>query len=266
MNFDFNPGLEYPKAMTPEMFFFIIIFSLVIFLVFQSIVIVNQYERGIVLTLGTYSYTLQPGLKLVIPILQRVIKVDIRITTVDIPKQEVITKDNVPVGINAVVYFKVAKSEDAILKVKDFSYAVTQYAQTALRDVIGGVELDSLLTERQKLSEEIKNIVDLETNDWGIDVTAIKIQDIEVPQDMKRVMAKQAEAERERRATIIRAQGELTASENLSKAMKQLSESGAISLRTLQTIESSSISNSNTTIFALPIEILEGFKNLTKKQ
>jgi len=245
--------------------FIIPIFIIVLFLILKSIIIVDQYERGIILTFGTYSYTLQPGLKLVFPIVQRVIKVDIRINTVDIPQQEVITKDNVPVGINAVVYFQVVKPEDAILKVKDFSYAITQYAQTALRDVIGGVELDSLLTERQKLSDEIKTIVDQETTDWGVDVTAIKIQDIEVPADMKRVMAKQAEAERERRATIIRANGELTASENLNKAMKQLVESGAISLRTLQTIEATMANPSNTIVFALPIEVLEGFKKLSGK-
>jgi len=241
----------------------LIIVFIIIYLLAKSVVIINQYERGIVLTLGMYSYTLEPGLKLVVPIIQRVIKVDIRITTADIPQQEVITKDNVPVGINAVVYFQVVKPEDAILKIKDFSYAITQYAQTALRDVIGGVELDALLTERQKLSDEIKIIVDKETTDWGVDVTAIKIQDIEVPADMKRVMAKQAEAERERRATIIRADGELTASENLNKAMKGLSESGAISLRTLQTIEATMANPSNTIVFALPIEVLEGFKKIT---
>jgi len=242
----------------------ILIFIVIgIYLLAKSIIIIDQYERGIVLTLGTYSYTLEPGLKLVFPILQKVIKVDIRITTADIPQQEVITKDNVPVGINAVVYFQVIKPEDAILKIKDFSYAITQYAQTALRDVIGGVELDSLLTERQSLSEQIKTIVDQETVDWGVDVTAIKIQDIEVPADMKRVMAKQAEAERERRATIIRADGELTASENLNKAMKGLAESGAISLRTLQTVEATMANPSNTIVFALPIEIMEGFKKLT---
>jgi len=240
----------------------LILLFIAIYLFFKSVIIIDQYERGIVLTLGTFTYTLQPGLKLVIPIIQRVIKVDIRINTVDIPQQEVITKDNVAVGINGVVYYQVVKPEDAILKVKDFSYAITQYAQTALRDIIGSVELDSLLTERQKLSEEIKTIVDQETADWGVDVTAIKIQDIEVPADMKRVMAKQAEAERERRATIIRADGELTASENLNKAMAQLTQSGAISLRTLQTIEATMANPSNTIVFALPVEVLEGFKKL----
>jgi len=244
---------------------FTVFVVIVIFLFFKSVIIIDQYERGIVLTLGIYSYTLDPGLKLVFPIVQRVIKVDIRITTADIPQQEVITKDNVPVGINAVVYFQVVKPEDAILKIQDFTYAITQYAQTALRDVIGGVELDTLLGERQKIADEIKSIVDQETTDWGVDVTAIKIQDIEVPADMKRVMAKQAEAERERRATIIRSQGELAAAENLNKAMETLAKSGAVSLRTLQTIESTTANPANTIIFALPIEVVEGFKKLTQK-
>lgn len=240
--------------------FLTVVLIFIIFLLISSLKVIDQYERGIVLTLGSYSYTLQPGLRIIIPVIQRVIKVDIRITTSDIPQQEVITKDNVPVGINAVVYFQVTKPEDAVLKIQDFSYAVTQYAQTALRDVIGGVELDALLTDRIKIAEEIKVIVDKETVDWGVDVTAIKIQDIELPADMKRAMAKQAEAERERRATIIRAQGELSASENLKKAMEQMSASGAISLRTLQTIEATTANPSNTVVFALPIEILEGLK------
>lgn len=243
-----------------------VLFVIVIPLLLKTLIVVDQYERGIVLFLGKYSHTLEPGLNMVIPIFQRVIKVDIRITTSDIPQQEVITKDNVPVGINAVVYFQVTKPEDAVLKIQDYTYAITQYAQTALRDIIGGVELDTLLTERQKLADEIKQIVDQETTNWGIDVTAIKIQDIEVPADMKRVMAKQAEAERERRATIIRAQGELTASENLNKAMTMLAKSGAISLRTLQTIEATTANPSNTVIFALPIEIIEGFKALAGKK
>lgn len=250
-----------------EFFSFMTIFLIIVFIIVVTklIIIIDQYERGVVLTLGRYSHTLQPGINFLIPVIQRAIKVDIRITTVDIPQQEVITKDNVPVGINAVVYFQVVKPEDAILKIQDYSYAITQYAQTALRDVIGGVELDTLLGERQKIADEIKTIVDQETTDWGIDVTAIKIQDIEVPADMKRVMAKQAEAERERRATIIRSQGELSASENLNKAMQILAQSGAVSLRTLQTIESTTANPANTVIFALPIEVIEGFKKIAQK-
>ena len=196
----------------------ILLFALLI----KTLIVIDQYERGVVLTLGRYSKTLNPGLNILIPILQRVIKVDMRITTSDIPQQEVITKDNVPVGINAVVYFQVVRPEDAVLKIQDYTYAITQYAQTALRDVIGGVELDTLLTERQQLAQQIKALVDEETNAWGINVTAIKIQDIELPADMKRAMAKQAEAERGRRAVIITAEGEMTASENLKKAIENI--------------------------------------------
>src|SRR3989344_4637352 len=225
-----------------------ILMGIGVLLLLSGIKIINQYERGVVLTLGKYSYTLQPGLKIIVPIFQRVIKVDIRITTIDIPKQEVITRDNVPVGINAVVYVQVENPEAAVLKIQDYYYAVMQYAQTALRDVVGGVELDAVLTEREKIAEQIQALVDKETAEWGVNVTAIKIQDIELPQDMKRVMAKQAEAERERRATIIRAQGELSASENLKKAMVNM-ENGAISLRTLQTIESAGTKAGNTVIF-----------------
>lgn len=235
-----------------------------ILIVLSGIKIIDQYERGVVLTLGSFTGILSPGLRIVIPFIQRLIKVDMRITTVDIPQQEVITKDNVPAGINAVVYFQVENPESAVLKIQDYSYAVTQYAQTALRDVIGGVELDTLLAEREKIAEQIKSLVDKETAAWGVNVTSIKMQDMQLPADMKRVMAKQAEAERERRATIIRAQGELSASENLKKAMQNMSSSGAISLRTLQTIESTADKAGNTIVFTLPTEVLAGLKKLIK--
>lgn len=227
--------------------------------------VIDQYERGVVLFLGKYYATYNPGLNWIFPGLMVMYKVDLRITTVDIPQQEVITRDNVPVGINAVVYFQVENAESAILKIKDYTYAIAQYAQATLRDVIGGVELDTLLTERDKISGDIKKVVDIATAPWGINVTDIKIQDIELPADMKRVMAKQAEAERERRAVIIRAQGELTASENLKAAAKNLtSEPGGLSLRTLKTIESINPDPSKTVIFALPIEFMEGVKSLAE--
>lgn len=238
---------------------------LLVFFVLPGFRVVNQYERAIVLTFGKYSDTRQPGLNWIIPLVQQFIKIDIRITAVDIPQQEAITKDNVPVGINAVVYFHVIRAEDAYLKVQNYSYAVSQYAQAALRDAIGGVELDSLLTERDTIANEIKQIVDKATEGWGINVEAIKIQDIEIPADMKRAMAKQAESERERRAVIIRAEGELSAAENLKKAMDKFAASGAISLRTLQTIEATTANPANTIIFALPIEVIEGFKKLAGK-
>jgi regulator of protease activity HflC (stomatin/prohibitin superfamily) len=234
-------------------------------LVVSSIKIIREYERGVVLTLGKYSYTLSPGLKIVIPVIQQLIKVDMRLRAVDIPRQEVITKDNVTIGVNAVVYFKVEKAEDAILKIEDYSYAVSQYALAALRDVIGGVELDTLLSERERISSDIKKIVDEETSSWGVDVVSIKIQDIELPAAMKRAMAAQAEAEREKRAIIAKSEGEVIAAENLKRAAEILSSvPGGLSLRTLETIEKIQPDPSKTVIFALPVEIFEGLKSLAK--
>lgn len=247
-----------------------ILIPIIAIVLLAGIKIINQYERGVVLTLGRYTGVLNPGLRIVIPFIQRVIKVDLRIRTADIPRQEVITKDNVPVGVNAVVYFQVEKPEDVVLKIQDYSYAVTQYSQTALRDVIGGVELDTLLTERENLAEQIQTIVDKETEGWGLNVTAIKMQDIEMPADMKRTMAKQAEAEREKRATIINSEGEVIAAKNLSEAAKLMANSpGALHLRTLNSINDVSSDQSNTIVYVAPIEVLravEGFTEyITKK-
>jgi len=238
---------------------------IVIFFILIGLRVINQYERGVVLTLGKYTSTRQPGLTWLLAGFQKMMKVDMRITTTDIPQQEVITKDNVPVGINAVVYFQVQSAENAILNIKDYTLAVSQYAQAALRDVIGGIELDPLLSEREKIAEEIQKIVSAATQSWGILVTDIKIQDIELPADMKRVMAKQAESERERRAVIIRAEGEFQASERLAQAAKVLSSiPGGISMRTLQTIEKINPDPSKTVIFALPVEVLEGIKAISQ--
>jgi regulator of protease activity HflC (stomatin/prohibitin superfamily) len=243
----------------------IIILVAVLALAFAGLRVVNQYERGVILTLGKYTGTRGPGLTWIFPIIQVMIKTDMRIATTDIPQQEVITKDNVPVGINAVVYFQVQTADKAILNIKDYELAVTQYAQAALRDVIGGVELDTLLSEREKIAEEIQNIVTHATEPWGVSVTDIKIQDIELPADMKRIMAKQAESERERRAVIIRAEGEYTAAEKLSQAAGVLSKTpGGLSVRTLQTIEKINPDPSKTVIFALPIEFMEGIKTLAE--
>lgn len=245
----------------------IIILIVILVLWFLSgLRVVQQYERGVVLTLGKYSSTRSPGLNWILCFFQRMIKVDIRIRTIDIPRQEVITSDNVTVGINAVVFVRVERAEDAVLKVQDYVYSISQYALGALRDVIGGVELDVLLTQREKISENIKKIVDQATEPWGIDVPEIKIQDIELPAEMKRVMAKQAEAERERRAMIIRAAGELSASENLSVAAAKLaSMPGGLTLRTLKTIEQINPDPSKTVIFVLPVEIIEALKKIGGK-
>lgn len=243
--------------------FIIIIVTFGFLLLLLGLRVVDQYERGVVLTLGKYTGTRQPGLTWIFVGIQRMMKIDLRITMVDIPQQEVITKDNVPVGINAVVYFNVEVAERAILNIKDFTLAVSNYAQAVLRDVIGGIELDALLSEREKIAQEIKKIVDEATKEWGVNVTDVKIQDIELPADMKRVMAKQAESERERRSIIIRAQGEHEASARLAQAAEVLSAApGGIAMRTLQTIEKINPDPSKTVIFALPVEFFEGMKSL----
>ncbi len=228
-----------------------------------AVKIVMQYEQGIVFTLGKYSGLAKPGLNIIIPVIQEMRKVDTRILTTDIPKQEVMTKDNVPIMVNGVVYFRVESPEKAILKIQDYHYAVTQYAQTALRDVVGSKEMDVVLSNRDEVADEIKAIVDKETTEWGIDVTAIKIQDVELPADMKRAMARQAEAERERRATIIMSEGEKAAAKNLSEAAHTLAKTpGALHLRTLQTLSDVSSDQSNTLVFVTPIEMLEALKGL----
>jgi regulator of protease activity HflC (stomatin/prohibitin superfamily) len=240
------------------------LFWLVVVIIIVGLRVVDQYERGVVLTLGKYTSTRAPGLTWILIGIQRMEKVDLRITTIDIPQQEVITKDNVPVGINAVVYFQVESAEKATLNIKDYTLAVSQYAQAALRDIIGGIELDTLLSEREQISQEIKKLVDAATGEWGVNVTDIKVQDIELPADMKRIMAKQAESERERRAVIIRAEGEFTAAERLAQAAERLSRTpGGLSLRTLATIEKINPDPSKTVIFALPVEVMEGFKSLS---
>lgn len=231
--------------------------------VLSGLKVVNQYERGVVLTLGKYTGMRDPGLRVIVPIFQRMIRVDVRTNTIDIPKQEVITKDNVTVNVDAVVYFRVLDSQKAILEVSNFIYASSQFAQAALRDVTGNVELDSLLGKRDEVSAQIKAIVDAQTEKWGIDIESVKIQNIELPQDMKRAMAKQAEAERERRAVIITAEGEKASAQAVSEAAAILGKTvGGINIRTLQTIEKIAMEQSQTTLFVLPAELIQSVKNL----
>ena len=235
------------------------------FIILLGVKVIDQYERGVVLTLGRYSGTREPGLTWIMPIFQRMMKVDLRVDTVDIPQQEVITKDNVTLGINAVVYFRVDDSQKAIIKIEDYEYAVKQYTQAALRDVIGNAELDVVLTEREKIANNIKKIVDSEISGWGVDIESIKIQEIELPPEMKRAMAKQAEAEREKRSTIIVAEGELKASENLRKAGETLARSpAALHLRTLQTIRDIASSPSEKIVLFMPGDIGETLKKVLK--
>lgn len=248
-----------------SLFAIYVIIFIVIF-VLSGLKVVNQYERGVVLTLGKFSGLRDPGLNIIIPIFQRMLRVDIRTNTIDIPKQEVITKDNVTVNVDAVVYFRVSDARKAVLEVASYIYASSQFAQAALRDVTGNVELDSLLGKRDEVSAQIKEIVDVQTEKWGIDVESVKIQNIELPQDMKRAMAKQAEAERERRAVIITAEGEKAAAAAVASAAATLSKvQGGISIRTLQTLEKIAVEPSQKTLFVLPAELTETFGKLLNK-
>jgi len=225
-----------------------------------------QYQRGVVFTLGKYSGLRNPGITWIAPVFQNMRVVDMRIKTADIPKQEVITRDNITILANTVVYFRVEKPEDAIIKIEDYSYAVRQYTQAALRDVVGNSEMDFVLSEREQVADSIRKIVDTETSDWGIDIESIKIQEIELPAEMKRAMAKQAEAERERRAMIIASQGELSAAENLQKAAAILSQSrGALHLRTLQTIRDISADPSDKIVVFLPSSMEEALETFVQK-
>lgn len=231
----------------------------------SGIKIINQYERGVVLTLGRYTGTREPGLRYVVPIFQKLIRVDIRSTPIDVPKQEVITKDNVTVGVDAVVYFRVIDAPKAVLETTNYIYATSQFAQAALRDVTGNVDMDDLLAKRDQISQEIKTIVDAETDKWGIDVENVKIQNIELPQDMKRAMAKQAEAERERRSNIINADGEKQAAQTLAEAAGILAAvPGAINLRTLNTLERISTEPSQKTMMLFPVELVDALRGRDK--
>ena len=232
-----------------------------------AIKIVDQWEQIIVLRLGKFSSVKQAGVCLVIPVIDRAIYVDTRILTMDIPKQQVITKDNVPVSINGVVFFRVTSPQEAIIKVQSYSYAMSQYAQATLRDVIGGMTLDQLLAEREKIGQEIEQSVQKETNSWGLEVSNIKIQDIDMPEELKKMMSRQASAEREKRATITKAEGDKEAAFNLAAAATTMATSpGAMQLRTLQTLDGLGPTASNTVVMAIPIEIMNAVATLAAQK
>ena len=240
------------------------LFGIIIFVLFVFVIpgfrILMQFERGVVFTLGRYSYTMAPGLVWIFPFFQSMERIDMRIETVDIPKQEVITKDNIPVNINAVVYFRVKRPEDVVMKISDYVFAVIQLTQSALKDVIGTNDLDTVLSERKRLGEEIKLIVDEASDKWGIDIESINVQEIELPEDMKRAMAKQAEAERNRRAMIITADGEVESSKKMLEAAQTLAKSPmTMQLKTLQTIKDVSTSQSQKVIL-FPVELMDILK------
>lgn len=238
-----------------------LLITLIILVVIPSIRVVQQFERGVVFTLGKYSGVRNPGITLIIPYLQTMKRVDVRSTPIDVPKQEVITKDNVTVNVDAIVYFRVLDPAKALLETTNYVYATTNFAQAALRDITGNFELDELLSKRDEISAQIKEIVDKETDKWGIDIENVKLQNIELPADMKRAMAKQAEAERERRAAIIVADGEKSAAQAVSEAASLLAGTpGGIQIRTLQTLEKISSDPSQKTVIVLPNELQEALK------
>jgi len=228
---------------------------------------INQYERGVLFTMGKFTNTVEPGWRVVIPIFQFLKKVDMRVKAVDVPDQKAITKDNISVTVNAVIYYKVQDAARAVIEVEDFYYAISQLAQTTMRNIVGEVSLDELLAEREKISDRICDIVDKISDAWGIKVGNVELKDVSLPAEMERTIAKQAEAERERRAVIIKAEGEVAAADNMAKAAKILSESnGALHLRTLQSINDLSSDQSNTVIFAVPLEILRAFESISSKR
>ena len=243
----------------------IIIVIAVAFLI-SSIKQIDEYERGVKFTIGKFSKIMNPGWNIVLPIFQSYKKVDIRTKAVDVPEQDAITKDNVSIRINAVIYYKVFDASSAILAVENFRYAVSQLAQTTMRNAVGAISLDELLSEREKISSEICAIIDQATDPWGIKVENVELKDISLPEEMKRVIAKAAEAEREKTAVITKAEGEVQAAENLAKAAEIISASpAALHLRTLSTLNDISSDQSNTIVFAVPIEILKSFEDKTKK-
>ena len=224
-----------------------------------------EYERLVIFRFGRFKRTIGPGICYIIPIVEKAKKIDMRIITQDIPRQEVMTRDNFPVLANTVVYFKVENPEDAVVKIENYVYAVRQYTQAALRDTFGTMELDEVLTERDRVAKDIRQIVDSETASWGIDIKGIKIQEMELPAEMKRAFAKQAEAERDRRALIIKAEGELEAAKSLAEAAKIMaSEPGALQLRTLQTIRDISKDPSEKVVIFMPTGLQGAVEGLTK--
>lgn len=242
-----------------------IILVIVVGLVIVSLRQVNQYERGIKFTMGKFTEVINPGWHLIIPVFQSLKKVDLRIKAVDVPSQDAITKDNVSAKINAVIYYKIVDPAKSFLEVESVHYAVSQLAQTTMRNIVGEVTLDELLSSRQSIADKIEKIVDAATGNWGVEVSTVELKDINLPQDMVRTIAKQAEAERERRAVIISSEGEVAAAQNLANAAKLLAETpGALHLRTLNSINDISSDASNTIVFTVPLEIMQAMSGFKK--
>lgn len=246
----------------------ITIILIVIFILANAIKVLQEYERGVIFRLGRYAGIKGPGLILIIPIIDRLVRVSLRTVVFDVPPQDVITKDNVSVKVNAVVYFRVMDPAKAVIEVQDYIYATSQMAQTTLRSVLGEAELDELLAEREKINQKLQRIIDKETDPWGVKVSAVEIKHVDLPQEMQRAMAAQAEAERERRAKIISAEGEFQAAKRLTEAAEMLEKHPmALQLRYLQTLSEVAAENNSTTIFPVPIDLFKPFlEKITKKK
>ena len=237
-----------------------------LFIVLISIKQVNQFERGVRFRFGNYKDEMVPGWRIVWPIIENWQRIDIRVKAVDVPDQEAITKDNVSARVNAVIYYRISVAQKAVLEVENFYYAVSQLAQTTMRNVIGETSLDDLLSKRNDVADKIQHIIDKATYPWGVKVEAVELKDIILPDEMKRVIARQAEAERERRAIVIRAEGEKAAAENIATAAEKLTKTtGGLHLRTLQTLSELSADKNNTVVFVTPLEILRAFEGFVKK-
>jgi regulator of protease activity HflC (stomatin/prohibitin superfamily) len=246
-------------------FLYFLIF-VVVAIILSSIRQINQYEKGVKFMLGKYIGIMEPGWRIVLPVIQSYKKIDIRVKAVDVPNQEAITKDNISVAVNAVIYYKVQDAAKSFLEVEDFYYAISQLAQTTMRNAVGQVDLDALLSQRDKVSESIRQIIDEASDPWGIKVQNVELKDIVLPEEMKRVIGRQAEAEREKRAMIIKAEGEVVSADNMAKAATMLSNApGALHLRTLQSINDISSDQSNTIVFTVPLEVLRALESFNKK-
>jgi len=244
---------------------FVPIIVLLVILLFSSLKILNEYERGVIFHLGKFYGVKGPGLIIVLPGIQQMVRVSLRTVVLDVPPQDVITRDNVTVKVNAVVYFRVIEPKDAILQVENYLYATSQLSQTTLRSVLGQAELDELLSNREKINKDLQHILDQHTEPWGVKVSNVEVKNVDLPGEMLRAIARQAEAERERRAKVIHSEGEFQASEKLAKAAEVLSASPAsLQLRYLQTLTEIATERNSTTIFPIPIDLIKLFLDLKK--
>ncbi|MGE4579586.1 MAG: slipin family protein [Desulfuromonadales bacterium] len=243
-----------------------VVLGLLLFIIIQAVQILMEYERGVVFRLGRFSSVKGPGLRLIIPFVDRLVKISLRTVAMDVPPQDVITKDNVSVKVNAVLYFRVLSPEKALIEVENYLYATSQLAQTSLRSVLGQSDLDDLLSHRERINQELQNILDRQTDPWGVKVSNVEIKHVDLPAEMQRAMARQAEAERERRSKVIHAEGEFQASQKLSEAAKVMSgEPTALQLRFLQTLTEVATEKNSTIIFPVPIDLIQPFLDSRKR-